>query len=111
MAIRLGTPGFERLNVVLEDVFAERERQESKCAEKRAEGLRWLTCADPAMSHEEKLAVLVEEVGEVSRELCDARAERREPYLNLRVELTQVAAIAVAWAESIDAALAVEEAA
>jgi DNA (cytosine-5)-methyltransferase 1 len=49
--------------------------------------------ADPRMPAEERLAVLVEEVGEVARELCDARAEKREPAPNLRVELVQVAAI------------------
>lgn len=83
------------------DVANERDRQERKCAQKRAEGQEWRTCADPEMSDEVKLAVLVEEVGEVSRELCDARAERRPPDPNLRVELIQVAAICVAWAESL----------
>jgi len=91
------------MRVVLGEVAAERNRQEAKCAEKRDEGLLWLTCADPRMPSAERLAVLVEEVGEVARELCDARAEKREPAPNLRVELVQVAAIAVGWIEALDA--------
>lgn len=89
------------LEEVLADIVAERDRQEAKCAEKRDEGLDWLTCASTKLPAEEKLAVLMEEVGEVARELCDARAERRPPTANLRVELIQVAAIATAWAESL----------
>ena len=87
--------------LALNEIEAERERQERKCAEKRAEGLTWLTCADPRMPDGEKLAVLMEEVGEVARELCDARAAREAPGRNLRVELIQVAAVAVAWAEAL----------
>lgn len=82
-------------------VLVERDRQERKCAEKRAEGLTWMTCASPAMPDGEKLAVLMEEVGEVARELCDARAENRPPSSNLFVEVVQVAAVALAWAESL----------
>lgn len=91
------------MRIALGEVAQERARQELKCAQKRDEGLLWLTCADPRMPAEERLAVLVEEVGEVARELCDARAEKREPAPNLRVELVQVAAIAVGWIEALDA--------
>lgn len=87
--------------LTLNEIVTERRRQEAKCQEGRREGLEWQTCADPRMSDETKLAVLVEEVGEVSRELCDARAEIRRPSENLRVELIQVAAVAMAWAESL----------
>jgi len=95
----------------IDDVISERERQETKCAEMRAGGLVWLTCADPKMPTLDKLAVLTEELGEIARELCDARAERREPGPNLRVELVQLAACCVAWAEAIDADEAVRLAA
>lgn len=111
MPIAYPTQAYHRLAAVLEEVFDERERQEDKCAEKRSEGLVWLTCADPAMPTADKLAVITEELGEVARELCDARAEKREPYPNLRVELVQLAACCVAWAESIDADEAVRLAA
>jgi len=88
--------------VALAAVVRERERQERKCAEKREEGLEWLTCASPRMTAGDKLAVLTEELGEVARELCDARAEGRDPGPNLRVELIQLAAVAVAWVEGLD---------
>lgn len=88
---------------VLIDVVDERTRQEAKCAQKRDEGLEWLTCADPRMEDGDRLAVLGEEFGEVCREICDARAEKRDPDPNLRVELVQMIAVAVAWVESIDA--------
>lgn len=90
-----------RLRFVLDLVESERRRQEAKCEAKRGEGLEWKTCADPAMPDGDKLAVLTEELGEVARELCDARADHREPTANLRVELVQVAAVAVAWIEAL----------
>ena len=43
-----------------------------------------------------KLAVLTEECGEVARAVHD-----QEPTEQLRTELTQVAAVAVAWMESL----------
>lgn len=83
-------------------VRLERERQEAKWAEKRDEGLEWFSCADHRMPDGDKLAVLMEEVGEVARELYDARAEKREPSANLHTELVQLAAVAVAWIECIE---------
>lgn len=44
-----------------------------------------------------KLAILMEEVGEVATALLE-----REPLENLKAELTQVAAVAIAWLESIE---------
>lgn len=46
----------------------------------------------------EWLPLLVEEVGEVARALCD-----RDPMPHLREELVQVAAMACAWIGAIDA--------
>ena len=80
-----------RTEFVLALVERERERQEElkECGKFAA------TCADEIPAGE-KLAILVEEVGEVAREVCErgARAELLE-------ELVQVAAVAVAWAESL----------
>ena len=89
----------------LQAVAHERARQEQKCREKQAEGLAWHTCADPdALDDEQRLPILLEEVGEVARELCDSRASHYEPNLvKLRDELVQTAAVAVAWIESVDA--------
>jgi NTP pyrophosphatase (non-canonical NTP hydrolase) len=52
-------------------------------------------CADPNIPHQLKLPVLAEEFGEV------ARAMLEQTETDLKTELIQVAAVAVAWAESI----------
>ncbi len=52
------------------------------------------------------LAVLVEEVGEVARALCDMRHLADEPSQlkrQLASELVQVAAMACAWLEAVEA--------
>jgi NTP pyrophosphatase (non-canonical NTP hydrolase) len=90
------------MRVVLGDVARERNRQEVKCAEKRAEGENWRTPADPLCTDDVRFPVLAEEFGEVAKELNDARAEGRPPGPNLRVELVQLAAVAVAWVEALD---------
>ena len=53
------------------------------------------TCADPEMPTDLKLACLGEEFGEVCRALLGEG--------DLRTELVEVAAVAVAWAESLGA--------
>lgn len=61
------------------------------------------TCAGQ-MSHTKKLAVLLEEVGEVAHELTEAMnaGDIEAPDADkLRTELVQVAAVAVAWIESL----------
>lgn len=50
------------------------------------------------------LPILVEEVGEVARALCD-----REPLEHLYLELIQVAAMAEAWADALRAVLGDDE--
>lgn len=87
----------------LTDIAAERVRQEQL----RHEGRFPYTCAGEGLTPAEKLAVLAEEFGEVAREISDARNCRTEPNpKRLRAELVQVAAVAVAWVESLDAAAA-----
>lgn len=76
---------------VLYRVAAERERQNVKW--NRTPGV-WPD--DTGV----KLAVLTEEVGEVARCLLE-----RGALSDLKAELVQVAAVAVAWAEAIDTAL------
>jgi NTP pyrophosphatase (non-canonical NTP hydrolase) len=72
---------------VLEDVVTERLRQD----------LLWQdnTCANMDKSDGDKMLVLSEEVGEVAKSSLDNDRE------NLYAELIQVAAVAVAWAESL----------
>lgn len=91
------------LESVLLEVGSERLRQEERCEAKLAEGLNWHSCASPLLADGDKLAVLVEEVGEVAKECCDMRADGETPEarLRLRTELIQVAAVATAWAESL----------
>lgn len=89
--------------LVLHDVAVERGRQEAKCREQRELGVDgWRTCADPQLPDDARLAVLVEEVGEVARELCERRIGNGDTQ-RLRTELVQLAAVAVAWIEGIDA--------
>ncbi len=107
----VGHPGTK---IVLDEVLAERLRQEQL----RAAGKFLWTCADPTKPNSEKLAVLSEEFGEVAREVTelviardkfDARGSAVEVFntlhgkamANLRKELIQVAAVAVAWAEAL----------
>lgn len=80
---------------VIADVLLERQRQEDLHAPD--------TCANPAMPDAAKLAVLIEEVGEAAAAMNDAPAVPMEH--NLRTELIHVAAVAIAWAEALDAVL------
>lgn len=69
------------------DIIDERNRQDRKHGEGSMR-----RCADNL-----RLAIVTEEVGEVARAIIEGDAE------NLREELVQVAACAVAWLEAIDA--------
>lgn len=85
------------------DVQRERWRQERR----KAEGRFTYTCADLGMNDYERLAVLVEEVGEVAREVLTGEGKRlaRDTIgtrAALRAELVQVAAVAKAWIEGLD---------
>lgn len=69
-------------------VQAERERQRAK----------WGNDHDPGDGV--LLAVLMEEVGEVARELCDQWPAKAKGQ-NLETELIQVAAVACQWIETL----------
>jgi NTP pyrophosphatase (non-canonical NTP hydrolase) len=77
-----------------QDVLAEVGRERSRQEQLKAKGKFTYTCADAEMTDGQRLAVLVEEVGEVARAMNDGKG--------LREELIQVAAVAVAWVEAID---------
>lgn len=83
----------DRLATALRAVVDERQYQEQKWT-----GNGKQTCADPAMDGRLKYVVLGEEFGEVGRALLEG------DFSNLRDELVQVAAVAVAWVEALDAA-------
>lgn len=82
--------------------FVERERQLQE--QYKAEGKFKYTPADPQMHEFEKLACILEEVGEVARN-CMARADLvtdgEKDNESLLKELRQVAALSVAWMEAI----------
>jgi hypothetical protein len=84
---------------VLAQVHMERARQEVL----REDGKFPATCADPSRPDTAKLPVLIEEVGEAARALCEAGGATDVQSAGLRAELVQVAAVAVAWIEAIDA--------
>jgi hypothetical protein len=64
-------------------------------------------CASPIVDANRKLRVLVEEVGEVAEALdllepAVVAVEIKKRKAHLRDELTQVAAVAIAWLESME---------
>jgi len=77
---------------VYDEIRTERTRQDTLAAAGRWGGESVATISD-----DRRLRVLVEEVGEVARAL-------EEDDSQLRVELVQVAAVAVAWLEALDVA-------
>lgn len=82
-------------------IAAERVRQR----ELFAAGRITFDAASPIPDDNRKLRVLVEEVGEVAQELDNLEATNHSKKLvraNLRAELVQVAAVAVAWLESME---------
>lgn len=84
---------------VLQQVNAERYRQEDL----RERGKFPATCATPnGLTNAEKFSVLGEEVGEVARHVTEERIDpARLDKAKLRKELIEVAAVCVAWAESL----------
>ena len=92
---------------IIWDIIIERERQERL----KEQGKFTHTCADPEMTHAERLPVLIEEVGEVARALLEQGHLPNEQShdlhgADLRRELVQVAAVALAWLEAVDDAAA-----
>jgi hypothetical protein len=90
---------------VVDEVVRERERQEVL---RRSGKFLW-TCADPDVSSVKKLAVLAEEFGETARAATEEMialdkgrpGEAAGARLLLREELVQVAAVCLAWLESM----------
>lgn len=74
---------------LLDLILRERYRQNTL----KAEGKFPYTCADHEITDSERAVILTEEIGEVCRAVHDENPE------NLKEELVQVAAIALAWLE------------
>jgi NTP pyrophosphatase (non-canonical NTP hydrolase) len=74
-------------------IDAERDRQAEKW--NRPHGFGWGDCSHP-LDPSVKATVLTEEAGEVARAVLDGKPDK------LSIELVQVAAVAVAWLESLE---------
>lgn len=83
----------------LRAINEERRRQD----ELKAKGVFRFTCADDGLEPTEKLAVLMEEVGEVANAVLQLEGlnTRGDRAREVRKELIQAAAVCVAWIESI----------
>lgn len=81
------------LYAIFADITAERERQQDKWGHVHDWGKG--DCSSPYVPEVVKVAVLAEECGEVARAVLD------RDDTALRTELTQVAAVAVAWLEHL----------
>ena len=102
------TAAYQRHVRTLDQVSRERARQR----ELLATGAILDDCADAAVNDFIKLAVLAEEFGEAARAVNQLDGLMRRPGAdawrikvrrgNLRHELIQTAAVAVAWAESLE---------
>lgn len=79
----------------IDDVITERVRQINKWGGPESDGIENPSCPNPV-----RLRVLVEEVGEVAEAM--GRPEDGNGRHDLRSELVQVAAVAVAWIEGLD---------
>lgn len=99
-----------RIGEALVEIVDERSRQEAIGVAKRAEGIEWRSCADPAMDGGDfaRATVLGEEYGEVCRASLELRYGAGSPSVasaweaNLRKELVETAAVSLAWIEAID---------
>jgi hypothetical protein len=80
-------------DAIIAAVIAERSRQHDKWAGPHAWGAG--DCSSPDVTDTTKATVLLEEAGEVARAVLEQDPDA------LRVELVQVAAVAVAWLEGL----------
>lgn len=93
-------------DVIFNHIDNERTRQEYL----KKTGRFDFSCSDPGITNAGRLAVLVEEVGEVAHEVNEgighAHNSRYVDLVKLRKELIQAATVAVAWIEAIDSGAA-----
>jgi H2-forming N5,N10-methylenetetrahydromethanopterin dehydrogenase-like enzyme len=106
---------------IMQDIFTDIQSERYRQEQLRQSGKFLWTCSDTTRSNEEKLAVLAEEFGEISKEVVEgiikggklatafnektlelAHSLSKELNTKLRKELVQVAAVCVAWIEAID---------
>lgn len=86
------------VNMILEEIKAERERQEVL----KTAGRFQFTCADSGMTNAERYLVLAEEVGEVARAIMESSKLANDVHgVDIRKELIQVAAVALAFVQGL----------
>lgn len=91
--------GYRLHPAVLERVWLERLRQKKLFTARKID----FACDSPVVDGHRKLSVLTEEIGEVAKEVLEYRGRTRtEARRRLQDELTQVAAVSIAWLESIE---------
>lgn len=83
------------MNAIWQDICAERARQREMWSRHHRFG--WGDCSSNQVDATAKTTVLMEEVGEVARAILEG------DRVGLRCELVQVAAVAVAMIEAVDA--------
>jgi hypothetical protein len=81
-------------DAIWQAILAERGRQAEKWGPPHAWGAG--DCSSPLVRTPVKMTVLAEEFGEVARAVLDEKND------DLRAELIQVAAVAVAWLEGME---------
>ena len=90
-------------NVVMTQIWLERRNQRQLFQTGKIK----FDCASPIVSKDRKLRALTEEIGEVARaidllENAEATSKILSAKEHLRDELTQVAAVAIAWLEALE---------
>lgn len=110
LQMQMDAAAYRRLARTLDAVAAERVRQRNLLAS----GAIDPDCSDAAVDDDAKFRVLGEEVGEVAKAIDWIKRTLRAPVgrfgpqrlasrrRHLRSELIQVAAVATAWAESLE---------
>jgi len=99
-------PTLWKNNPAMLDVFARIAAERDRQRQLLQAGKITFDCASVIPDPNRKLRVLAEEVGEVAQELdrlesCKDRRGERFVLEDLETELVQVAAVAVAWLESL----------
>jgi len=91
------------MNTQTEDVLVEVGNERMRQNELKAAGRFEYSCADIELSNFERLTILMEEVGEACRAaLEENKLSHDVSERNLRTELIQIAAVAVACVEGLD---------
>jgi hypothetical protein len=99
-------PALWKNNPAMLEVFARIAAERDRQRQLFQTGEITLDCGSPLPDPNRKLRVLLEEIGEVAQELdklegCADRRSERFVIEDLETELVQVAAVAVAWLESL----------